>query len=128
VRPRTQIALVLLCAGALALSYALLARFVLHGPVDPMSLAVSVRREAASTDVYATADDPCRRIRPSVWMCIAHDGYDPRHSRSRYVEYRVRIRQGSCWDGHLVNGWPGTSKPHAIRGCVHRWQWRFLFW
>jgi hypothetical protein len=124
VRLRTQLILGFLCSAALASSYALLARDVLHGPIDEMSLAVSVRREAGAIDDMVGAAGPCRRIRPSVWMCVAGDGYDVRHSRSRYVEYRVQIRSGSCWDGELVADRSGrSSRPHAISGCVHRWQW-----
>lgn len=127
VRLRTKITLALLCGAALFLSYALLARYVLHGPVDEMSLAVSVRREAGGTDETVGGGGTCHRIAPYVWTCSVGAGYDARHSMQRYVAYRVRIRSGSCWEGRLAVDSSGrTRMPRALSGCVHRWQWSLL--
>jgi hypothetical protein len=133
----------LLCVAALVLSYALLARYVLHGPADEMSLAVSVRREAGSDDMIG-ASGPCRRAAPDeleprrkgfldagqlpdelaidVWLCVAGD---IRASGTKV--YRVRMRSSSCWEGRLATDLSGRSwLPRTISGCVHRWQWSLL--
>lgn len=131
----------LLCVAALVLSYALLARYVLHGPADEMSLAVSVRREAGSDDMIG-ASGPCRRAAPDeleprtkgfldagqlvpdelaidVWICVAGD-----IRASGTAAYRVRMRSGSCWEGRLATDLSGRSwLPRTTSGCVHRWQW-----
>jgi len=144
VRLRTKLILVALCGVALFLSYALLARNVLHGPADEMSLAVSVRREAGSDDMIG-AGGPCRRAAPDelvprakgfldagqlvpdelstdVWICVAGD---IRASGNKV--YRVRMRSSSCWEGRLATDLSGRSwLPRTISGCVHRWQWSLL--
>lgn len=142
-RLRTQITLVFLCGSAFV-SYALLARDVLHGRADEMSLAVSVRREAGATEMVG-AGGPCRPAAPDelkprakgfldagqlvpdeiasgVWICVAGDA-----RASGTATYRVRMRSGSCWEGRLATDLSGRSwLPHTISGCVHRWQWSLL--
>lgn len=53
--------------------YAVLARFVLHGPVTSDSLAEAVTRESDSAG--RTLDDPgrCRRRSATTWSCSVTD-------------------------------------------------------
>jgi hypothetical protein len=134
-----------LCSAALVLSYALLARYVLHGPTDAMSLAVSVRTEAGASGDMLGAGGPCRRaasdelesrtegfltagqlvpdeLSSEVWICLAGD-----IRASGTAAYRVRLQSGSCWEGRLATDLSGRSwLPRTISGCVHRWQWSLL--
>jgi len=123
VRLRTQILLAAVCGATLALSCALLARYVLHGPVDDASLAEAVRLEAgAPNPLFSSAS--CRRVARSVWMCAVSNDYDRVASTATYVDYRVLMRGGSCWEGRLAVDRSGCSSlPRAISGCVHLWQW-----
>ena len=81
--------------------YAVLAKWVLHGPVTDRSLARSVGLEVGLTH------GDCRRShRPGMWRCDLDDGA----SDSATVYVRVRPRS-SCWESR------------DARSCVHRWQW-----
>jgi hypothetical protein len=108
------------CAVALFASYALLARFVIHGPVTGRSLATSVRRAADS----AAGLGDCRRTSGARdWRCTVADP-----AGSGIASYWVRVRKdSSCWDAHfaVVHSDEGMP-PMDMSGCVYRWQWRLL--
>ena len=104
-------------------AYAMLARFVLHGPVASVSLAEAVIRESGSAD--ATLDDEpngCRRLSASRWSCTVGD-----QQGSGGVTYRVSVEaDGSCWDATLADDHSEGGMPAEIEGCVYRWQWTLL--
>jgi hypothetical protein len=113
-----------LLAGAVVVfvAYALLARFVLHGPVGPGTLQVSVERTAGSA--LPRYRGRCRRARRSGdWRCTISD-----HEGSGGVTYRVSVRPGSsCWHGEIVEDLSeGAPMPRKIDDCVHLWQWSLL--
>ena len=91
---------ILIGAPVVFATYAVLARYVLHGPVDGESLGRSVARESH----WATGT--CRRTpAPGEWRCVMSDA-----STSR--PYRVRVKEGSsCWEAPLLKA----------EGCVRRW-------
>lgn len=113
--------LVPLVLAGLLLAYALVARFVLHGPVDSGSLSRSVE-VAAGSSTYGT-ESPCRRRSTAPrWRCSVWDA-----SASGGVTYVVRVRPGgSCWDARLVGPNGEGPMPLRLSGCVHRWQWTLL--
>jgi hypothetical protein len=116
----------LFAALALAIgfaTYAVLARWALHGPVHAQSLGVSMVRATGSLDDLFGDPSPCRRTaRPDEWRCSVAD---PSFSGS--LIYRVRVRPASsCWDGRLVSGTEGRYGDGTVSGCVHRWQWSLL--
>lgn len=109
---------VLLLIPLLVAVAAILGRFVLHGPVDGASLAVSVRKEVGSIDDVT----PCARTpRRDVWRCSMSDA-----TSSGAVPYTVRVEpDGSCWTARRLrpDGTPGRER---AAGCVHAWQWSLL--
>jgi hypothetical protein len=108
--------LVPLLAVFLFAVYAVLARTVIHGPVTPDSLGVSVAEEGGSMFAEFSECRPAARARE--WRCtFSVDG-------SSGAEFRVRVRDGSsCWDASRVHG---TGLDRRLSGCVHRWQWSLL--
>jgi hypothetical protein len=114
--------LVVLLVGC---AYALLARIVLHGPVGPRSLQVSVEHESGS-GAGLLGDDAqrCERARqPGEWTCRV-----PARNGSGGAAYRVRVARGSsCWTGTLEEDDSEMGDmPKHLKGCVRRWQWRVL--
>ena len=89
------------CAIAGFVVYALLARFVVHGPVSASSLAGSVT-DASGSAGGGVLDYPgrCRRLpAAATWRCVVMDG-----DGSGGAASMVRLRAGSsCWDGALVD-------------------------
>jgi hypothetical protein len=102
------------CGLALLIAFALLARFVLHGPVTEESLALSLSRASGSADEALGSRGSCQRARRSgEWLCEVFDG-------SGVVTYRVQA-PGSCWNATRTGG-PSTM-PHDVSDCVHVWEW-----
>ncbi len=126
---------VLLVAGLVFASVALLARLVVHGPVDRVSLATSLTRASGSGGTMVGKHGSCRpwgtpvrlsHRRPPkgtvLWTCTVPD-----RAVSSVVRYRVRVRRGSsCWDALVVVQSTDTSLPRNVSGCVHLWQWTAL--
>jgi hypothetical protein len=119
----TGVVFFVVCAVVLFGVYALVARFVLSGPVTSGSLAVSVGRVSGSPGELLGGAGDCRRsIRAGEWRCEVSDA-----GGSGAVTYRVRERRGSsCWDGLLVEDSAEGGMPRKISGCVRRWQWSLL--
>ena len=117
------IALRVLYAGLLLASVALLARFVLHGPVNGRSLHQAVVRESGSAEILFDSEGRCRSLEPrGIWTCVVGDAQG-----SGNVAYRVVVRPGSsCWEGQLIGDAGEGPMPEAIRGCVHLWQWTLI--
>jgi hypothetical protein len=93
----------------------ILAKFVLHGPVNGRSLYLSVTH-AARGDSHLS-DDPIRRCEATrvarEWLCAVDES-----AGSSEGVYRVRVHRGdSCWEG--VATIPGGGLPRRIKGCVH---------
>jgi hypothetical protein len=80
--------------------YAILGKWVLHGPVNAQTLARSM--ELAGIGGSAS----CARTSDAhVWECAVY-------SASSSHRVLVRVRPGSsCWEARRTDG------------CVHRWQW-----
>ncbi|MDA0184902.1 hypothetical protein OJ997_31655 [Solirubrobacter phytolaccae] len=114
-----RLTLAVLAVGFAFVAYALLARFVLHGPVDQRSLEVSVHRVAAFGMLPEAA--ACERAE-GVWHCMAYD------DSGGGASYEVKLRPGSsCWDGRrLQNASYEVDPPRELSGCVRRWQWSIL--
>lgn len=120
-RLRDRIARGVLGAGLLLASCALLARFVLHGPVNGRSLQRAVVLESGSAD--DSLGDTGARCRPlrlrGEWACLVGDS-----EGSGSVAYRIVVRpDSSCWDGRATRDDSEGPMPQTIRGCVHLWQW-----
>jgi hypothetical protein len=99
--------------------YALLARFVLHGPVSPDSLAEAVTRESDSAG--SSLDDPgrCRQASAAIWSCSVLD-----EQGSGGATYKVTVNaDGSCWEATLDQDSSEGGMPGSLDGCVYRWQW-----
>lgn len=109
----------LLIASCLFVGYALLARFVLHGPVTGRSLVISVE-EASGSAGGLLNHGRCRPTRaPREWRCEVTDS-----AGSGGATYTIRLRPGSsCWDGVLTNDASEGGMPKTIEDCVRRWQW-----
>jgi hypothetical protein len=109
-----------LCLALIAVgTYALLARFVLHGPVTPDSLAEALTRESDSAG--STLADPgrCRQTSAAVWSCSVVD-----QQGSGGARYEVRVdADGSCWRATLADDYSEDGMPKSVDGCVYRWQW-----
>jgi hypothetical protein len=112
------VVIAMLAGAVLFVAYALLARFVLHGPVTGRSLGVSVAHVSGSAPFGPPV---CERASSAQWSCSVFQG-------SGNADYRVRVRSGSsCWHGRLVGDAASASGiPDQISGCVFRWQWRLL--
>jgi len=111
------IAVLGLVVGVLVV-FALLSRFVLHGPVNAVSLYESVSREAGAP----RRNDRCGKTADRrQWRCAVL-----RVEGSRAALYRVVVDTGgSCWRAVLANGGSeGIAMPRTLRGCVYRLQWR----
>jgi hypothetical protein len=111
------LALIAVCllVPVLFVTYALLARYVIHGPVNDQSLAWSVATDGGSPFPDLAN---CDRIgRAATWTCtLTRDG-------SAAAHYRVRRRgDSSCWDARRIRG----EGDRRLRGCVHRWQWELI--
>ena len=107
-RVLATLTVLLIGAPVVLVTYALLARFVLHGEVNGRSLGRSVARESPWP-----GSGVCRRSpAPNEWRCDLSDGSTTR-------TYRVRIRDGSsCWEARR----PDVARSEPFSGCVHRWQ------
>ena len=109
-----------LCLALVAFgAYALLARFVLHGPVTADSLAEAVTLESDSAG--STLDDPgrCRQASETVWNCSVID-----QQGSGGAEYKVSVdADGSCWRATLDRDLSEGGMPRNLDGCVYRWRW-----
>lgn len=105
------LALVLAVAG-----YALLARFILHGPVNAVSLVGSI---TDSGEFGTWAASACEKAGSRHWTCMLDNDSDS-------TTYRVRIEpNGSCWTA-IRGRYPDSGfgeLPSRATGCVHRWQW-----
>jgi hypothetical protein len=101
-------------------TYALAARFVLHGPVTATSLHAAVERESGSAGAMLETTDRCRRLEVDrTWECSVYDS-----SGSGGVGYEVRAREGSaCFAGRRTANYGEGGLPKRISGCVYRWQW-----
>ncbi len=109
------------CALAFA-AYALLARFVIHGPVTSRSLARELTRESGSAGLTLDRPGRCRELSPVSWRCAVED-----REGSGGATYRVQVEpDSSCWQAGLVNDYSEGGMPRAVDGCVHRWQWTVL--
>ena len=107
---------------------ALLARFVLHGPVTSRSLLDSVEQRSGSEGATYDLGGRCRPPRGGEdgrgrdggrWRC---EVWDP--AISDPAAYDVRVRPGSsCWDARLARPDVPSDLPRSLEGCVHRWQW-----
>lgn len=112
----------LVLAVAVFGAYAVLARFVLHGPVDRKTLAVSVTLRSGSVGPLVDKWGACARRTRSTWRCTVVDTGD-----SGGATYRIDVRSGSsCWRGRLARDFSEAGMPREIAGCVHRWQWSLL--
>jgi hypothetical protein len=120
-----RVALLTLLAALAVGGYALLARFVLHGPVTGHSLFQSVEHASGSAGrVLGGAGGRCRRRTKTAtrWSCSVAD-----REGSGGATYRVRVERGtSCWHGALASDYSEGGMPKAIHGCVYRWQWSLL--
>jgi hypothetical protein len=109
-----------LCLALVAFgAYALLARFVLHGPVTPDSLAEALTRESDSAG--STLGDPgrCRQTAATTWNCSVVD-----RQGSGGARYTVTVdADRSCWQATLDEDHSEGGMPGIVNGCVHRWQW-----
>jgi hypothetical protein len=99
----------------LLLGAVILAKFVLHGPVNGRSLYLSVTHAARGDSHFN--DDPIRRCQPTrvarEWLCAV----DELEGSSEGV-YLVRVHgDDSCWEG--LTTIPGGGLPRRIHGCVH---------
>lgn len=104
-------------------AFALLGRFVIHGPVRSDTLAVAVGRATGSAGELLGDAGDCRRERAErTWRCAVTDS-----EGSGGAGYRVRLRPGSsCWKARLVNDAAEGPMPRDAAGCVYRWQWSLL--
>jgi len=111
--------LALLAVSFAFVAFALLGRFVLHGPVSQHSLEVSVHRAAALGMLPEAAS--CKRA-VRVWHCMAYD------DSGGGATYEVKLRPGSsCWNGRMTqNASYEVDPPRELGGCVRRWQWSIL--
>jgi len=99
-------------------AYAVLARFVLHGPVNDASLQRSVALARGSDPSFPTH---CTRTGTRRWRCTTPDDQS-----SGAVQYDVRgVDGGSCWRATLVSD-SSEGAPEHVGGCVHSWQWTLL--
>ncbi len=98
---------VLLGATLLFVTYALLARFVLHGEVTAESLGAAVARESPSG-----GEASCRREEHGR-RCTLANSSDTR-------QYRIRMRDGSCWEARRI---VAPNGPPLFDGCVRRWEY-----
>jgi hypothetical protein len=116
---RVLVALVCVVVGFAV--YASLARWVLHGPVTPHSLAVSLDREAGSGGLEDVS--PCRRTGAGAWTCDAHS-----EELSAAQRYELRmVPDGSCWRARRIDfSGPASDLPRVADDCVRLWQWSAL--
>ena len=96
------------------------ARFVIHGPVKPSSLAHSVAFETDSAGIQLGYDE-CERG-PRKWICDVLDS-----SGSGSARYAVVVDEGSCWRARRMDrgGYEGVM-PRTAEGCVHLIEWSLL--
>jgi hypothetical protein len=120
VRRLVLLILIPVVTALLLATYALAARFVLHGPVTANSLHEAVERQSGSAGNIFRMPERCRRRRADgTWKCSVSDS-----SGSGGVDYKVRVRNGSsCFDGRLTADYGEGGVPKRISGCVYRWQW-----
>ena len=111
---------VLSLAVFLFAAYAIVARFVLHGPVTGRSLHESVQSASGSAGSTLGNAGRCRSgSQTREWRCDVDDA-----GGSGTATYSIRVRAGSsCWNGRLTGGDGEGGMPKRISGCVHRWQW-----
>jgi len=113
-----------LFACGLFVAWALLARVVIHGPVDGRSLFAAVEDESGSAGaLFGDIGSRCERTkRARTWTCTVADS-----AGSGGVRYVVRVRRdSSCWDGRAGRQSIEGPLPRRISGCVYRWQWSLL--
>jgi hypothetical protein len=116
-------ALVLGFATSLFAAYAILARWVWHGPLTSESLFASVQDKSGSAGDLFDEHSQCERVHAArTWRC---DVADPAGSGA--IRYRVVVRQDepACWDATLSRNW-GEGGPQRISGCIPRWDWSLL--
>jgi hypothetical protein len=137
----------LLCAFAAPF----VGRFVLHGPVNPQTLAIAVGRETNAADTSLLDKEPCGQVKvgtplkngvvgkvagklrtrasvktfgtagPGTWTCHVGDT-----AGAGSTTYRVVVKPGtSCWTADVIVDDSETPR-HDLTGCVHRWQWTIL--
>ena len=113
----------MLYAGLLLASVALIARFVLHGPVNGRSLHQAVVRESDSAEILFDSEGKCRPLESrGTWRCVVSDDQG-----SGSVAYRVVVSpDSSCWEGRLTSDGGEGPMPQRIHGCVHLWQWTLV--
>jgi hypothetical protein len=100
-------------------TFALLARFAIHGPVSDGALAKAVERESESAGQTFDSDERCREVRNSIWRCSVTD-----QEGSGGATYRVQLRpNSSCWDATLAADDSEGGMPESLAGCVYLWQW-----
>lgn len=113
-----------ICALALTAFaiFAILARFVIHGPVSGSALVDAVERESDSAGQVLDDDGRCRELRNLIWRCSVTD-----QEGSGGATYRVRLRSdSSCWDARLAADGPEGGMSETLTGCVYLWQWSLL--
>jgi len=99
------------------LVFALMARFVFHGPVNAKTLAGSVADESGSTSDLLGLGPRCRERSALRWSCSVLD-----QEGSGEVAYRVEVEpDSSCWSGRLK--YQSGFMPRRIDGCVPLWDW-----
>lgn len=119
---KTVLRLVVLM-GLAAATFAVLARFVVHGPVDGTSLHDSITAATPSAGGFLGDLTGCRAaVAARTWSCSVIDEH-----RSGGADYLVTVEAGSsCWRAELTLDQSEGNMPKRVRGCVHLWQWSLL--
>ncbi len=113
----------LVVLGLTVATFAVLARFVVHGRVNGASLHDSITAAAPSAGRLLGDDDECEPgVDTRTWRCsiVDRDG-------SGGADYVVTVEAGgSCWRAQLERDYSESGMPKRVRGCVYLWQWSLL--
>lgn len=111
---RATLILAVVMLVVLFVVFAVLARVVLHGPVEGASLGTSVQqRQDRETPGSLAGGAPCKAVR-GRWQCTVSYGSG---TRTLIVSLRKR---SSCWTARRRSQ---TAKQPALSGCVYLWPW-----
>ena len=118
-----RIVVLLLCLVAVFAAFAVSAKYLIHGKVTAVSLAVAVTDQSGSAGSLLDQKGHCRETRTRLrWRCSVLDG-----GGSGGVDYLVQIREGSsCFSATRVTKDLEGGTKKQFDGCVFLWQWSFI--